>query len=366
MSSASPDAGVTLTVAEGGELHAIGEPDERIVIDRLDPSAPWSTILVEGGFVELRHADVLGGGDPLDRSPYRTGALLVRGEPGATEPSGRLGVYDVLIDDSATQGVRLEAMGAFTDASSGLSIEHAALHPISAEVEAAASIPRDSWFSTNERILLTTENVVARDTTLPAFESYTPYLVGEPGSVAELRVAAPEGGLAVLTIEPWVRMQFQPGSVMWVGAESSDGQPRGALVARGDLEEIIQLGSANAAPSAGDWLGLYFAAPVSPVNELYWVRVSHAGGTSSIASSSCPSDGQPNDAAAIRIFGEPPALFIESSEISESAGHGIDRGWQSDTAIDFVLENNFFQVSGCRQTVPRDASGGCPDEPVCE
>ena len=69
--------------------------------------------------------------------------------------------------------------------------------------------------------------------------------------------------------------------------------------------------------------------------------------------------------AAIRIFGGPLSQFISDTTIFASLRDGIDRGWRSDLQTDFLANNTFTAVAGCKQTLPRTADGVCPATPAC-
>ncbi|HEY1584373.1 MAG TPA: hypothetical protein VGH63_01725 [Polyangia bacterium] len=73
----------------------------------------------------------------------------------------------------------------------------------------------------------------------------------------------------------------------------------------------------------------------------------------------------PINDAAIRIGGAPAAAFITNSTISDSAAHGIDRGFRDDAKPDFLPTNTFVNVAACKQTYPRDVSGACPTPVPC-
>jgi hypothetical protein len=356
---------LTLTVADDGELVAEGTEAEPIVFERLDPAEPWTTIRLLGGNVRLAHAVLDGGGRTGNTVPDLTGALLVAAHSGATAPEENLRVEHVEIRGSQSAGVRLEGLGGFTLDSDDLVITQGAAHPISASATMVGSIPAGDYTGNgDDQIVLTTENTAAIffDTTI--YDRGVPYFVGLPGQVADLRVQANPGGLAVLTIEPGVELRFQPDSVFVIDRATGDAPATGALVAVGTEDRPIVLTSAEAAPAAGDWLGVYFGGTLAPVDRMDYVHVEYAGGASTTGSNSCPYPGQTINDAAIRVFGVPPGPFVTNTVIAASASHGIDRGWRDDVSVE-MQETNSFDVNGCTQTWSRLDDGTCPDPVPC-
>ena len=71
--------------------------------------------------------------------------------------------------------------------------------------------------------------------------------------------------------------------------------------------------------------------------------------------------------ASIRISSSlgPSGQFITNTTISDSASHGIDRGWSDGGALDFLAGNTFSNIAQCLQTFPRDTTAACPSTPPC-
>jgi hypothetical protein len=354
-----------LSVADDGELVAEGTETEPIVFERLDPAEPWTAIRLLGGDVRLSHAVLDGGGRTGNTSPDLTGALIVAAHSGATAPEENLHVEHVEIRGSQSAGVRLEGLGGFTVDSEDLVITQGAAHPISASATMVGSIPAGDYTgNADDQIVLTTENTAAIFFDATIHDRGVPYFVGLPGQVADLRVQATAGGLAVLTIEPGVEMRFQPDSVFVIDRADDGGPATGALVAMGTEDEPIVLTSAQDAPAPGDWLGIYFGGTLAPIDRMDHVQIEYAGGASTTGSNSCAYDGQTINDAAIRVFGLPPGPFVTHTSIVASASHGIDRGWRSDLSVE-MQETNTFDVNGCTQTWSRLADGTCPDPVPC-
>ncbi len=72
----------------------------------------------------------------------------------------------------------------------------------------------------------------------------------------------------------------------------------------------------------------------------------------------------PNPDAAIRLFGAPASQFVTNTTITNSASHGIDRGYSSDTPLDFLATNTFSGIALCDQSYPAAANTACPDPTV--
>ncbi|MGZ5894235.1 MAG: hypothetical protein ACXWJ7_16630, partial [Caldimonas sp.] len=180
-------------------------------------------------------------------------------------------------------------------------------------------------------------------------------------------VNAPVGSVAVLTIEPGVTMRFPPGGTLNVDPGNGTNPARGALIAIGGAtpSQTIVFTSDQAAPKAGDWLGIGFNGAVDPRTTMQNTRVEFAGGASLTGGNSCPYPGVVINDAAIRIFGPPQTQFITNTEVLASARFGIDRGWRADVQPDFLASNTFITVASCKETTPRTAAGVCPVNPPC-
>lgn len=359
--------GIMVTIAAGGSITANGEPDGPVTFERLEPEEAWVAIRLLGGTMALANAVLDGGGDPQNGATHIAAAVLVRGPSGSSAPEGVLSARDVAITGSLSQGVRIEENGAFTADSEALVISESVGSPISAGFDGAGSIPSGTYTGNgDDRIVLTDEipNIVAHDMTL--FDRGVPYVVGPVGQLADLRVDAGAGGLATLTIEAGVELQFRAGGVLRIDPDSAEEPASGALVAQGTEDAPILFTSAEESPAAGDWLGLVFGGELDPQTRLDNVQVEYAGGEASSGSNSCPYPGGDGiNEASIRILGVPPGQFITRTTIAAGANHGIDRGWRDDLVVDFLPENS-FDVAGCRQTVSRLDNGVCPDPVPCE
>lgn len=353
-----------LTIGDGGSLVADGNEQQPVVVERLD-EAPWSTIRTLGGEVQLFYTRIEGGGAVGNGTADLTGALLLRAPLGVTTPTDVARLHFVQILGSEAAGLRIDGVASISADSADVVISGGASHPISASATMVSAIPEGTYTgNADDRIVLTTVNTETIKTDATIFDRGVPYLVGQPGQVGELRVQGNQAGLAVLTIQAGVELQFQQDGVLTVEHATGDFPATGALVALGTADDPIVFTSASEQPAAGDWLGVYFGGSPDPLDALDHVRIEYAGGASSSGSNSCMYPGEPINDAAIRIFGQPAGAFVTNSEIIASAAHGIDRGWRSDTVVD-LAPSNAFEVAGCTQTTARRADGTCPDAVPC-
>ena len=189
-----------------------------------------------------------------------------------------------------------------------------------------------------------------------------PYRVGNSISGGDLRVGPRPGmtGLVTLTLEPGVTLRFKKGGALRIHPGAGTSPALGALVAAGTAEKPIVFTSAEAAPAAGDWLGIWFGFVPDPSDRIDHARVQYAGGLSSTGSAACVGPTGPEMDAAIRIFGPPSSQLVTNTAILDSARHGIDRSWAADDRIDFLPGNTFQRVAACLQTYPRGLTMTCP------
>lgn len=356
--------GVTITVGDAGSIVTDGHRGGEVVIERLDDE-PWSTIRTLGGEVQLFYTRIEGGGAVGNGAPDLTGALLLRAPSGITTPTDVARLHSVEIRGSEAAGLRIDGVASITADSENVTITEGAAHPISASATMVSAIPAGTYTgNADDRIVLTTVNTETIYSDATIFDRGVPYLIGQPGQVGELRVQGNQAGLAVLTIEAGVELQFQQDGVLTVEHTADDAPATGALVAMGTADDPIVFTSAAESPAAGDWLGVYFGGTLDMLDRLDHVRVEYAGGASSSGSNSCMYPAEPINNAAIRIFGVPSGAFITNTEIVASAAHGIDRGWRSNTVVDLTPSNS-FEVARCTQTTSRLGDGTCPEEVPC-
>jgi hypothetical protein len=350
-----------------GELLALGEPGEPIRFERADAASAWKTIEARAGS-ELRfaHASITGGGARDGSAPTQIGALDVRGDQDlATQPI--LFVDDVTVSGSESLGVLVREGGGFAPGSKGLAIEGGASFPMSVWGRAAGSVPPGAYGgNTVDEILLPAvggRDDVQEDTTLA--DLGVPYRVGGPTGGKSLTVRAGVAEIPLLTIAAGVKLRFDEGVRLDVGATS--GVAAGALRVEGTASAPVVFESASETPAAGDWVGIVIEGTPDPRDAIAHAVIKHAGGASQISSFDCPSpanDGFANEGAILIVGGQPASAFVTSTAIEASAGDGIVRGWTGD-AVDLLATNTFTDVARCNQTFPKPAAGSCPDPAPC-
>lgn len=357
-------------ITVNGSLVANGTSTEPVTIDADDVATPWSYIrTTNGASISLAYTTLQNGGDPSD--PNGLGMIDVRGD-GVQLVDPILHVDHVTIDTSSDFGVVLRNGGAFTADSTALTIRGAVEGPIRSSVALAGTIPDGTYTgNTVDEIQLLSDDVVAQDTTY--HDRGVPYRLGDTQGnshdmrVGEVGTATTPPHRAVLTIEAGVTIKVSAaGRILMQTPGDSTVPAVGALVAAGTSGSPVVFTSAEPAPAAGDWVGLYFAGVPDSANSLTSVQVEYAGGPSFATSFHCDQNGTLNEAedAAIIILGLPSASFVTASTITASAGYGIDRGWSGAT-IDFAAGNTFSQMAICSQSFPRDTNGACPASAPC-
>jgi hypothetical protein len=360
----------TITVRDAGRLVAEGTPEQHIQVTALQPGQPFASISnVTGNFISLAYVDLDGGGDPLNSLPFLAGTLNISGADQTATTAGVLKVDHVTIGNYASNGIVLRGGGGFAPGSTSLTIKGAAQWPVSIWARAVSTLPDGAYTgNTHDEILLPTDAAYSEfveSTTLR--DRGVPYRVGHANSAADLRVdpLVLASNTPVLTIEPGVVLRFKKGGVLRVTASTGTQPARAVLVAVGTAAKPIVFTSAEANPSAGDWLGIYFGQVPLAANRIEHAVVSFAGGASASGSTSCLYPPDVRNDAAIRLFGNPGRVFVSNTVIADSAGYGIDRGYSADTSLDFTATNTFTRVARCPQSVQRVTSTPCPAMLAC-
>jgi len=369
-SSLSIAKGATLTIAPcaevriqatgvtvNGKLVANGTPVQPILITADDPTKPF-TYIRSFGSIDLANVGIFHGGANTD--PNGLGSIDVRADA-AMPPAQVARLKNVVIDGSDQWGISLRANALLTDDSAGIVVKNAALGPVRAEAPSAGSVPVGQYTGNGvDEILVIANNPILQDATWHAVG--VPFRIGDTkGNGNDMRVGgtAANSPVATLTIEDGATVRVSKGGRILMNNASS--MSTGALVAKN-----VTFTSAEAAPAAGDWVGIYFGAAPLAQNKLDGVHVEYAGGPSFAKSYHCDLQGGFNEAedAAIIMLGEPASEFITNSTIKASAGYGIDRGWHG-APLDFVATNTFDAIAKCKQSYPRDANGNCPMSIPC-
>jgi hypothetical protein len=356
--------GKTVTFNAGGKFIATGAVGQPVTFEPLTAGTPWGSLRALTGEISLTHAIVRGGGDPLGNPINLAAALIFARSPIAT--TGAFHLDDVEVVDSASQGIYVAGAFGFDATSQNVRVHGSAGAPVQVYARVIGSIPTGTYTGNGlDRILISGSGGQVIDNQT-MHERGIPYRVGT--AVNEQLDVVATAGVAVLTIEPGVTVEFQPGGRFRIDTQGSINPARAALHAVGTVAQPIVLTSIAPVGAAGDWLGLSFGGAVDVQSVVDHVQVKFAGGASTSGSDSCPYPGRigSNDAA-IRIFGSapPPGQFITNTQIISSARDGIDRGWRSNSQPDFLPTNTFTGVAGCTQTLPKMSDGACPTTPPC-
>lgn len=366
------DAGLNLGVgtASPGTLLAEGTATEPIRFERQDAASAWSTISLESqGTARLRYVTLEGGGSDAG-AEYAT---LIASGNGTVPVLQSLLVDHVTVTDSVGYGVVLEQEAAFAAGSTDLVIsgsgQNAMLgepYPLKLDQNALGTIPTGVYTgNATDAIDIAPEGVqgsvtgtgIVASETLPA--RGVPYHV-DHGATGSMRI---EDG--TLTIEPGVTLQFAPAMRFEITHATGTTVSPATLVAVGTAAAPITFTSDAQVPAAGDWDGLWFGEIANGANRLDHVDLDYAGADCLCTLVSC---NDVNTFAGAILFTQPPApgFSITNTAISHSAGHGIVRGWQSDSMPSFAAGNTFTDVAGCVETLPVPASGSCPSpKPAC-
>jgi hypothetical protein len=354
-------------VAPGGSIVAHGTAGAPIHFTAQDPTAPFASLSGSGGSLDLAYVAIDGGGDPGNTIVDDAGMINLQGDDNSKPTQGKLLAYHVTLSGSKSNGIVLHDGAGFTTGSTALTVTGSAQYPVSIWSRAVGTLPSGTYTGNHvdEIVLPATGGNEAIHESATMHDVGVPYRVGNSTSQGTLYVSGGSAGLATLTIDANVTLRFVKNGVLFVEPSVGANPATGALVARGTATSPITFTSAADTPAAGDWYGVYFGQVPDASDVMDYTTVDYAGGTSSDDSDACKYPTGTLDAA-IRIFGVPTSAFVTNSTIGSSKEHGIDRGYRSDTKLDFTATNTFTNVAGCKQTYPADANGACPSTVPCE
>lgn len=326
----------------------------------------WAQLVLSGGSASFTNATFDHGGlETTSQLPMTRGQILI------DNASSKLSATNLAINGSASYGLNLAA-GSF-GAVSGLSIFSSARAPVFIGADRVDLLPAGGYAgNATDAIVIPAsgDHVVTHNEHWQ--DLGVPYQIGNDDdpvlSMGTLDIDSGTSTPAMLVLDPGVTLRFAKGNAMRV---STAGVPsaaaRGILFAVGSAAQPIVFMSASATPHAGDWDGIIFNDIVDHSTAMLFTHVLHAGGNTQFKSQdACSSPTTSSStAAAIRIQGpEPTREFVQLTTVALSANMGIDRGFQSDTPTatghDFAPNNQFSQIAGCDETLPRRArDNGC-------
>jgi hypothetical protein len=357
-----------------GTLKAEGTAQKPIKIVSNVAGERWRQLFVRvpGGKATLRHVTLEGGGADLE-TMHAT--LFVRG-PGEWPSRRDVLVDHVTIKGSFGYGAVVDRAAAFAEGSTDLVIEGAGMgdaryqFPLFVGEAAIHTLPSGKY--TGNAI---DEIHIIEDSVLPGAglrEDATmrdlgvPYRVGGgTSSVLAVERSPITNAVSTLTIEAGVHIRFLPRSFVNVHHQNADEEAGGALVANGTAEKPIVLTSASPTPQKGDWGGIWFGGRPLGTNKLDHVKIEYAGGDCLCGLATC-NDLVDHDAAVLMHYAPSPGFAITNTTISESAGHGIHRGWQGTSTQSFLATNTFIGITGCQETIPVPENGTCAEpKPAC-
>ena len=359
----------TIGVGATGKVVAEGAANKPIHIGASDPSKPFAQIRVGGGgTLRFAYVTIDGGGDPLNSVHDITGTILAQGSDPNAPTQETVFVDHVTIAGSKSNGLDLIDGAGFASGSQELTVTGAAQYPVSIWARALGTVPSGKYTgnATDEILLPGSGGASAINEDATMHDRGVPYRVGNSLTAGDLvveRQAPSTPGLATLTIEAGVKVRVKKGGVVEVQRFTGTSAAQGALVVKGTAAKPVVFTSAEATPAPGDWLGIWFGEIPAPNDAIDYAVVEYAGGTSGSGSDACNTPGS-NDAA-IRLFGLPSGAFVTNTTISNSGGHGIDRGWRNDTKIDFLPTNTFTNIAKCKESYPKDTNGSCPATVPC-
>jgi hypothetical protein len=365
----SMGANATITVNGTARLVAAGtSPSQSISFVRANSTRPWGILRGASptSLIDLSYTTLQGGG--AFGGQYGNPAIAAFGNGYFVTPVPVVRVNNVLLDSPQGGGVYLDAGGAFTSDSTGLTVQGAPGYVLSMGMMALTSVPAGNYSAASN--LLPMVNVfgtfnVFGDVTI---HKHLPVRIQVGGFTV-----APSGGNTApvtLTIEPGARLLFPKTSPTTSGARvifGTNGNPPnnlvGVLNAQGTAAEPIVFTSGEATPAPGDWVGLWLDTATG--SRLDHVVIEYAGADSSISSANCrPAGTRDNAALLVGDFSTqyvPPTSLLTNSVLRFSAGFGIDAMWQAPTfsAPDIATGNTFQNNALCAQTHNALSSGTC-------
>lgn len=352
-----------------GTLVAVGTERRPIRIVG-EGGARWGSLTVrEGGSARLAYVTFADGGG----GNFQHGASLAVYGDGEDGADPMLSVDHVTIERSLGLGAWLTRGATFGEGSRDLVIrgsgDEADPYPIRIEEHAFDALPTGQYTGNRADEILVEPaggklggSGLLADATL--HDRGVPYHIGTSLGHS-LRIGGREDGrLVTLTIEAGVTMKFEKGSSLRVQHAQNLKPSTAALRALGTAAKPIVMTSAASAPAPGDWMGLWFGGVPAPTNQIDHVKIAYAGGDCGCILNTCSTIAQHEGAV---IFTAPPkTAFITNSLFSQSAGHGITQGFDG-AFVDFADTNQFEDLAGCRQTMPRLSASTCPSpRPACD
>jgi hypothetical protein len=336
-------------------------------------------IAVTTGSVDLEYTILERGGHPDGHGYGHASTLSSHGDDNRETVIQNLSVKHVVITNSATLGISLEASGGFTDdstdvivtaggAEGGQSANIQTTYPVYVEAPAIHTLPDGDYTgNAKDAILATAPFALTVD---EAFRER-----GVPYQIVNQFYMRPEAANSPTTLT------IEPGVTVLLGGEDFDTDPRiilgdtpfddetyeVRLLAAGTADKPIVFSSGAANPAPGDWTGIVWSAAPATGNVFEHVTVEYAGGDTQTTGYGC---GPGDTDALLSLFWEPGDAFIQNSTFRHSLAGGIVSGWNSDAVSPDLRPSNTFTDIGndCEISLNKSADGACPDnggDPSC-
>ncbi len=352
-----------------GKLIAEGTPTKPIKFTS-DGSERWGSIYVYApGTARFAYATFENGGG----ESFNDGATLVGVGSNETVGDEVLFVDNVTIKKSRGTGIWMKVRSTFIPGSKDLTVTESGDDegPYALEISEHAidNLPTGKYTGNKkDEILIRTEgdggagSGLSKDATLR--DRGVPYHMGDFES-DHFTIAASDGHVVTLTIEPGVVMKFEPKTAFQVQHFSTEIAATAVVKAQGTAEKPIVFTSASPTPKAGDWRGLWFGGIPNSGNVFDHVRIEYAGYDCACSMVTCSKGIERYEGAV--LFGQPPpSAFITNSVFKDIAGHGIVEGYLG-SFVNFRPTNTFENVSGCVQTFPPATTADCAEpRPTCD
>jgi hypothetical protein len=352
----APKAGLSVAypiTPNQGTLIAEGTAEKPIRFEGKN-GAKWHSIYVQApGTARLSHVTIKDAGQdaPAALIAYGSSAFPLRRD---------LFVDHVTVENAVGLGVKVARVAGFAAGSRDLVVRGAGDMPLEIDDHGMGTLPGGTYRNNAvDSIRIEPEGSLQEDATVR--DLGVPYVIGN-STGDSLRIGNGDANpLAVLTIEPGVTMKFQPGAALKIEHFTGTFPAAGALIARGTKDKPIVFTSAKPAPAAGDWVGLWYGGIPRAQNVVENVRIEYSGADCGCVLASCSAVTQYEGAV---IFSQPPpSAFIRDSVIAHGKGHGFVLGYLG-PQLDFVSQNAFEDLAGCRATLPSAPS--CPNpKPSC-
>jgi hypothetical protein len=370
-----------ISISLDGKLVTAGTAGRPVTITAQDPTKPWgwldATRTTAIPALDLAYTNLSNGGGGSQIGTGEQGAMVrVRGDVAVAPTQGLLKVNHVTLRGSASVGLLVLESGGFATGSTALTVTGSKDEPIAISPLSLSNLP-DGDYSGNgvDRIVVTTHERLGVDgqtVDVTMHARNVPYRIGYYGDVAQLTIGpSAASGKSTLRIEAGAELRFAKTFGIDIPTVDANGALLGEIVANGTAAAPITFTSDEAAPLAGDWVGIFLRGNPTTATLLDHVTIQYAGNTSTgVKDFSCGTPGatSPNETmGALAFASDKPvvAQVLTHSVVSDSASNGVDRGWTG-AVVDYAASNTFTRVANCAQTLPRPPSPAtCPSPLVC-